>query len=157
MKLVILCLSIITAGLVARAEDKSSGCGLGWKVAPRTSILSSYTRSLTNATTSSTFGMTSGTSGCDNHSIVSNEKQQIHYAEVNYHNLMVEMSQGNGEFLKGFALVMGCSEANINDFTQTAQKNYNNLFPATNAQPSQLVNSMRDVMYSNNVCGTHSI
>ncbi len=74
MKLVFaLAVSFLT--LAASAEDKSSGCGLGWKVTSRQSLLSSYVRYITNAVTTSTFAMTSGTSGCDSHSIVKNDKK----------------------------------------------------------------------------------
>lgn len=139
------------------AEDKSSGCGLGWSVAPQNSLISSYTRSITNGSTSSTSGMTSGTSGCDKHSIVSKEKRDIHYAEGNYHNLMIEMAQGQGEFVKGFALVMGCSPSEASHFSKSSQANYDRLFPASNASPNQLLNSMRETIKLENICAANNI
>lgn len=157
MKLIIKCfavsLSLSIFSLVAQAEDKSSGCGLGWKVVNRHSLLSSYTRGITNASTSSTSGMTSGTSGCDQHSLVSNDKKDIHYAEANFHALMTEMAQGQGEFLKGFALVMGCASGQTDDFSRAAQKNYRGLFPAQGTNPSELVNTMKATLSNESVCG----
>lgn len=145
-------LVILSFGISSYAGDGSSGCGLGWQVAPRKSLVSSFTRAFTNAMTSSTIGMTLGTSGCDQHSIVMNEKKDIHYAEVNFHSLMVEMAKGQGEYVKGFAMVMGCSDAETADFAKSAQKNYNTLFPASGSNPSQLVNSMRNTMSTEGVC-----
>lgn len=148
-----LILGLTVFSFAAQAEDKSSGCGLGWQVVKNHSLLSSYTRSITNASTSSTSGMTSGTSGCDRHSIVLNDKKHIHYAETNFHSLMIEMAQGQGEYLKGFALVMGCSSAQTAAFSKVAQKNYNNLFPAEGASPSGLVNTIKTTLSNESVCG----
>lgn len=153
MKVLSLIISLLIFSTWAQAEDKSSGCGLGWKVVQKNSLLSSYTRSITNAVTSSTFAMTSGTSGCDQHSVVLNEKKELHYAESNFHSLMTEMAQGQGEYLKGFALVMGCDSSHVSDFSQAAQKNYNNIFPASGTNPAQLVNSMKQTLSEKNVCG----
>lgn len=149
MKLIsVFCILLMAS--ISQAEDKSSGCGLGWKVTSRQSLLSSAIRNYTNSTASSTFGMTSGTSGCDRHSIVKNESKEIHFAESNFNSLMVEMAKGQGEYLKGFAMVMGCKENQTNDFSRAVQKNYNNLFPNQGSNPSQLVN---DVNHTLNVAG----
>ncbi len=145
-------LSGLSAFAAGAGSDKSSGCGLGWEIAPQKSLISSYTRSITNASTSSTSGMTSGTSGCDRHSIVDNEKLDIHYAEVNFHSLMLEMAQGHGEYLNGFATVLGCSDANISQFSKMAQKHYKSLMPSQNASPTQLVDGARRTMKQEGVC-----
>lgn len=147
-------LGLFFVSVGTKAEDKSSGCGLGWKVTSRQSLLSSYTRSITNASTSSTFGMTSGTSGCDHHSIVSNDKKDIHFAEVNFHSLMVEMAKGHGEYVKGFALVMGCKENQASDFSKITQRNYNRLFPIQGTTPGQLVQDVRSTMTSEGICNS---
>lgn len=136
----------------AHAQDKSSGCGLGWKVTGRKSLLSSYIRSATNSTTSSTLGMTSGTSGCEYHSIVKNEKKDVHFAEANFHSLMIEMAKGQGEYVTGFALVMGCADNQTSEFSQAAQRNYDQLFPQRGTDPSQLVNDMKSAMTAEGVC-----
>lgn len=142
---------------VSHAEDKSSGCGLGWKVTSRNSLLSSYTRSITNASTSSTSGMTSGTSGCDRHSIVKQDMKDIHFAESNFHSLMMEMAKGQGDYLKGFAMVMGCSEQQAVQFANMSQRNYQILFPVQGTTPYQLVNDVRDVMVAQGVCSSQNI
>lgn len=156
MKLVTV-LSIMILGLVTHAEDKSSGCGLGWQVVQRQSLLSSATRSIINASTSSTLGMTLGTSGCDRHSIVDNNKMDVHYAEANYHELMVEMGQGSGEHLIGFAMTLGCDKGQISDFSNAAQKNYDSIFAPSGSNPSQVVDSVKSTMSSEKICGYNNI
>lgn len=143
-------------GMNTYAGDSSSGCGLGWEVVSKNSLISSYTRTLINATTSSTIAMTLGTSGCAKHSIVKNDKKDIHYAESNFHELMLEMSQGEGEHLKGFALAMGCVDAEVATFAKAAQSNYGQIFKA-NAQPADLVQNTRSTMQSAKVCSNNQI
>lgn len=134
------------------SADKSNGCGLGWEIAPQKSLISSYTRAITNASTSSTSGMTSGTSGCDKHSIVDNKKLDIHYAEVNFHSLMIEMALGQGQYLKGFATVLGCNDSSLEEFSKMTQKYYQELLPSENATPAILVEGAKRAMKQEGVC-----
>lgn len=156
MKLVLIS-AILFLGFVAQAEDKSSGCGLGWQVAPRTSLISSYTRSFTNALTSATSGMTSGTSGCDKHSIVEKDKSEIHYAEVNFHSLMLEMAQGQGDYVSSLATVMGCADKDVSAFNKMAQKNYKQIFPQEGTTPDQLINTIKADMNRDGLCQISAI
>lgn len=149
--------TVLLFTMSVHAEDKSSGCGLGWKVAPQNSLISSYTRSLTNITTTSTLAMTSGTSGCDKHSVVDRSKMEIHYAEANYHELMVEGSRGQGEHLKGFAMVMGCEGNQIPAFMESTQRHYDSIFTPTGSDPSDLVRNVKSAMGSDKLCGYNKI
>jgi hypothetical protein len=110
------------------ADDKSSGCGLGWKVNSRNSLSGTSTRGTTNPYgVSSMFGTSFGTSGCDRHSIVKNEKRALHFAEVNYDSLILEMALGSGEFLDGFAMTLGCSSQ---AFSSAMQRNFKQIMTA---------------------------
>ena len=104
-----LCLGSLTTP--ASAEDTSSGCGLGWQVSQRQSLLSSAIRSTTDAFLPNTFSMTSGTSGCAKHEIVKNDEKAVEFAVNNYNSIVVEMAEGHGEFLDGFAQALGCTDA----------------------------------------------
>ena len=134
------------AGIAAQAADQSSGCGMGWSVAPKNSLLSSSTRSLVNATFSNTIGMTSGTSGCSKHSIVQNEKKAIHFAEANQGQLVIEMAQGQGEHLRSLAAVMGCSPASAHRFGSATQRGYTKIFPANEVSASQMLEGVKSVI-----------
>lgn len=141
MKLIIALFALLSASF-AFAGDSSSGCGLGWEVAPKQSLVSSFTRSLVNSTASSTIAMTLGTSGCAKHSIVYNEKQGIHFVESNKMELAVEMAKGQGEFVAGLAEVFGCQNAKA--FGSMVQNKYESVLPNANVSGVELYNNLRN-------------
>lgn len=138
------------------AGDSSSGCGLGWQVLPKQSLLSSSLRSTTHAILPNTFSMTTGSSGCTQHSIVKNEREQIYFVEANLDQLTVEMAQGDGDYLRGFAVVMGCQNA-YGEFSGLVQKNYTKMFSG-NASPDSVLSSVKAGIQSdsklNHICGS---
>ncbi|MGK5093357.1 DUF3015 family protein [Deltaproteobacteria bacterium TL4] len=131
----IIMLTLIPFDLFAR--DSSDGCGLGWEVNGDSTFLATSTRGTTNATFSPSFSMTSGTSGCSKHSLVRNEAKGIHYTEANFSNLMMEMPMGNGEFLTGFAEVLGCGEV-METFGDVMQKNYETIYAFDKITPAEV-------------------
>lgn len=110
--------------LAANAADSSSGCGLGWSVNGSTSFLGTTTRGTTHATVPPTFGMTSGTSGCAKHSIAKKDEEAATFAVSNFESLKVEMAEGRGETLQGFARTLGCVDSAFSAFSAMGQKNY---------------------------------
>lgn len=111
----------------AFADDTSSGCGVGWMITKKQSLVSSSTRSTTNTVLPNTFSMTSGTSGCAPHSIVKNDEKAVIFAVNNAEPLMVEMALGKGEYLKGFSQTLGCGDAFFPGFSKLIQSNYKNI------------------------------
>jgi len=141
LKLAIFIIVLMTLSFNLYARDKSGGCGLGWEVIDDHSLFGTSVRGTTHAYFTPTFSMTSGTSGCENHSIVKNEARGIHYAEANFANLMMEMSLGNGEFLAGFAEVVGCGEVE-NTFSDVMQKNYGDIYSSNDIKPVEMYNNV---------------
>lgn len=129
------------------AADSSSGCGMGWEVAPKQSLVSSSTRSLVNATFSNSIAMTLGTSGCQKHSIVYNETKGIHFAEANMNQLAIEMARGNGEFVQGFASVFGCQ--NSTAFGSMVQAKYEQVLPSEKTSGVELYNNVKAQIKNN--------
>jgi len=109
------------------AQDTSNGCGVGWQVSQKTSLLSSSVRSITNYFLPNSFSMTSGTSGCAKHDIVKNDEKAVEYAVNNYDTLIVEMAEGHGEYLDGFAQALGCDQSNYAAFQNLVQTRYSDL------------------------------
>lgn len=93
---------------LAQAADSSNGCGLGWELTSKQSLLSSAIRQTTNTILPNTFSMTSGTSGCAKHEIVQNDERAVYYAVNNYDSILPEIAQGQGEFLAAFGEALGC-------------------------------------------------
>ena len=129
------------------AADSSSGCGMGYEVAPKQSLVSSSTRSIVNGTFSNTVAMTLGTSGCAKHSIVQNDAKGIHFAEANMNVLALEMARGNGEFVTTFASVYGCN--NSEAFGSMVQSNYESVLPSANTTGVELYNNVKTQIRNN--------
>ena len=147
-KMIIALFALLLTGMV-QAADSSSGCGIGWQVAKDTSLVSSSTRAIVNATFSNTIAMTLGTSGCTKHTIVYNEKQGIHFVESNMNSLVVEMSKGNGEFVTGLAQVFGCQNAKA--FGSMVQSKYESVLPTENVTGVELYNNVKAQIKNNAV------
>ncbi len=123
LKLVLVALVLVSSSAFAQQNAAGSdSCGLGWQVTKKKTFSATTTRGTTNSVIPPTFGMTSGTMGCDQHSLVKADMKSLHYADANYENLMAEIAEGQGEFLTGFVQAMGCApSAQINS---TLQSNY---------------------------------
>lgn len=120
----VLIASLALGSFAAFADDSSDGCGLGWQVTKKKTFSATTTRGTTNSVVPNTFGMTSGTIGCEQHSLVKADMKPLHYADANYENLMTEIAQGQGEYLTGFAASMGCSSA---EFSSALQSNFGDI------------------------------
>lgn len=122
----------IAASIVAKADDTSSGCGLGWAVTKKVTLSGTTTRNTTHSTLPPTFGMTSGTSGCAQHSFAKKEQEAVLFAMANTDALSIEMAQGQGEYLQAFARTFGCKDNAGALFGEVVQKNYNAIFSEKN-------------------------
>jgi len=138
---------LLTASVYA--EDTSSGCGLGWQVTSDITLSATSTRGTTNAFLPNTFSMTSGTSGCAAHGLVLNDKLPMHYAEVNFETLKVEMARGDGEFILAFAQTLGCSDNSL--FANTMKKHYGDIFSKEELNPIEMLSNVKTVIKESNL------
>jgi len=141
----ILLSSMLLLTLNSFAADSSSGCGLGWSVAPKNSLVSSWTRAITNAMASNTLGMTSGTSGCAKHSIVINEKKGIHFVEANFQQLIIESAKGSGQYLNAFSEVVNF-KGDIKTFGKIMQLNFTKIYSSQKTTPSEFYSNFKNVV-----------
>ena len=125
----------------ALATDGSSGCGPAWYVFKENSLASSALRITTNGTLfpSTTLGMTFGTSNCAPHKLVDKQSESVKFANLAYHELIVQMAQGSGEHLAAFAHTLGCSWQVQDTFNASLQANYELLVPSADAAPEAIV------------------
>lgn len=140
-----------SASISAHAEDQSSGCGLGWQLFKKNSLVSSSLRSTTNAFALNTIAMTSGTSGCARHDIVMKQKAALYYAEANYQKLQSEMAEGQGEHLQAFAKLLGCQGSSAVQAGQVLQGNYDQVFTTDQVAPYEMLNNTAQTIYSSNL------
>ena len=130
------------------ADPKTDGCGLGWQVTKKKTLMGTSTRFTTNFVVPPTLGMTSGTLGCDRHSIVKKNMELIHFANANIENLSIEMAQGNGQFVEGFAKTMGCQD--VNEFTSVMKANYSSIV-TEGVNGKELLENVKSQAIANNL------
>ena len=122
----LLCASSVSLGAKGSGlglnDVGSDSCGLGWQITQKKSFAATTTRGTTNAFVPPSFGMTSGTLGCDKHSFVKNEEAGVMFAFANQEPLAIEMAKGEGEYVAGFAQALGCSD--VNSFGRMTQNKY---------------------------------
>jgi hypothetical protein len=149
-KLLVISIVCSLCGFAALASDGggSDGCGLGWQVTNKKSFLATTTRQSTNSVVPPSFGMSSGTIGCDQHSFAKRDVDAMNYVATNYESLKVEMAEGSGEFLQSFASVMGCTDSAA--FGKMTQKNYRTIVGEGNSSTA-IFNNVKSELKKNNV------
>jgi hypothetical protein len=142
MKLVMMFVAIFAMAAPAFASDGggSDGCGLGWQVTQKKSFLATTTRGTTNGVVPPTFGMTSGTIGCDQHSFAKNEMPAVNMVATNQDAILIDIAAGGGENLAALTQAMGCHDASA--VAAKAQASYSALVGASSEQLYRSVKSM---------------
>jgi len=159
-KVIVLSVAVLfgmQVGLAMAANpDTGPGCGLGklaWgdykgqkEIAPQVMMAT------TNGTFgSTTFGISSGTSGCTNDGKVMSENKATMFAEMNFENLSQEMAQGQGEHLASMATLMGVPADQQAEFFAMTQERYTSLVKAGEASPVAMVKALNEAVASHPV------
>lgn len=137
---------VLVFSITSFAKDGSSGCGAGWYLLKKNSLVSSSFRATTNTLLLNTVSMTFGTSNCAKHDIVQKEKEIIHFAEANHHQLMLDISRGQGEYLNAFNEITGCR---IDTLAPSLQQNFDKIY-GFEVLPLDVLNNI--IVYGE--CGT---
>lgn len=125
----------------AQAADRLDGCGLGWQVTDKKTYTATTTRGTTNFFVPPTFGMTTGTLGCDKLDVGQNDREASNYVATNFDSLKSELATGRGEYVTALASAMGC-KASADMIGSRLQQNYNTVVaPAQNS--SQLFQNIK--------------
>lgn len=132
MKSLVILASLLFAS-VGFAADTLDGCGLGWQVTSKKTYTATTTRGTTNAFVPPTFGMTTGTMGCDRLDIGKNKKEAADYVATNFETLKSELAKGQGEYVVALAESFGCKRS-AEAVGAHLQRNYNTVVaPAHNS------------------------
>lgn len=138
-KIIILSTLLFSTSLLA--ADSSSGCGPGWYLFKKNSLVSSALRATTNGILfpSTTLGMTLGTSNCSQHKLVKTEKRSLKFITENYFEVASEMAQGEGDFLHSYAATIGCKGAAIKLFKAKAQSHFGQIYKVRKISPEKVL------------------
>lgn len=141
------------AGLAMAAPnpDTGPGCGLGklaWNDYERQKdIAPQVMMATTNGTFgSTTFGISSGTSGCTNDGKIMGDSKTIMFAELNFENLSQEMARGRGEHLASLATLMGIPTDQHDAFFAMTQERYTSLVQAGETSPVAMVKAINEAI-----------
>ncbi len=124
------------------------GCGVGTMIFKGQSGVAPHILAATTNGTfgNQTFGMTSGTLGCDaNKAIVSTAM----YMDNNMDNIARDMSRGEGENLTTLAVLLGVEQQDRDAFAATLQQNFAAIFPTESTTSDEAVQAIIDVMKAN--------
>lgn len=126
----------------------SVGCGLGSMAFEGQrgmfpNILAATTNSISG---NQTFGISSGTLGCDANDTVQRDAAQREFVAVNFDNLSEEMAQGGGAYVEALGSLMGCSSEAAPAFAAFSQRNYGTLFAAPETTPAAFLDGLKQGM-----------
>jgi len=132
----------------AHAVEDGPGCGLGavlWDgesgVAPQVLAVT------TNGTAGSqTFGISTGTLGCDPEGTIEYRASVQHYMGEQLDQVAADMSAGGGDHLGTLAELMEIPEADRKAFYETTQANFSRIFPQADTNARDALLNLQTVM-----------
>jgi len=137
--------SIASAAKIAAGSAYGmAGCGLGslvFKDNTSTQILAATTNGTFG---SQTFGITFGTSNCDESGKLVSKEQVQQYIAVNQTSLKNDIARGNGESLNGLANLMGTKDTHA--FATHLKANYSKIFASSNLSSKQITDNLYTVL-----------
>ena len=138
------------APLAPAMADNDAGCGLGTQVmAGKSGIFSHLVATYTNGLLGNqTFGITSGTLGCNGNSEVTADADLRKFASTNLDQLTVEMAAGEGEALTALAGLYGIEAQDRAAFYGMAKSNYSVIVNSDAVTAGEVLASIRALMAS---------
>ena len=128
---------------------KNVGCGLGtmlWKGNADHSSLFQAFQATTNGTFGSqTFGLTTGTSECDQPSTFVKNDRLNEFVVANMDNLAKDIAMGRGETLEAFAEMLQIPVEKRAEFYQKMQANFAKIFTSENVVLANVVDNVATV------------
>lgn len=147
-KKLIAVVALAIAPMGVAMADNDAGCGAGtiiWK--GKQGVFFKLLATLTNGSFGNqTFGITSGTLGCNGQGPVTAESTLIQFAQGNMDALSADMARGEGEALTTVAAIYGIESADREAFYTLAQSNYGTIFSRADVTSTEVVVSVRELM-----------
>lgn len=132
----------------AMAAPDNVGCGWGSILFDGDSgIASQVFAATTNGTSGNqTFGISSGTAGCEEGGVVTASAAVNMFAGENFDALSRDMSVGQGESLESLAALMGIKAEDKSAFFTATRENYGKIFSADDITAGKMMENLYVVM-----------
>ena len=146
MKKLLVLTAVITfvvalSGFVWAVDSKNTGCGLGsiaWE--GQNGLVSQTFAATTNGTFGNqTFGITSGTSNCEQYSTFTENRKLNTYVADNMDNLARDIARGQGEYLNTLAVLMEVPEAKRATFSSRLQDHFSDIYSSEKVTHSDVL------------------
>ena len=130
--------------------DPDIGCGLGTQIwTGSKGIAPKVLGATTNGTSGSqTFGITSGTLGCNQGGTVTADAMVQLFTGANLDRLARDMAQGGGETLDAFATLLGIRDEDKPAFFRMTQARFGDLFAGDAVTAGAMLTSLERAMAS---------
>jgi hypothetical protein len=124
---------------------KNVGCGLGTMLfqnnADNSSLLQAFQATTNGTSGNQTFGITTGTSECDQPSTFVKNDRLNEFVVANMDNLAKDIAMGRGETLEAFAELLQIPTEKRAEFYQKMQTNFAKIFTSENVVLANVVDN----------------
>lgn len=144
-------LTLVFSGVVFAAGQAhmNTGCGLGTMLfkgnADNSVVLQSFQATTNGTYGNQTFGITTGTSECQQPKNFVSNQQINEFLLANMDNLAKDIAQGRGATLDAFAELMGVPADQRAAFAGKLQVSFNKIFTSPEIQMASVMDNIADV------------
>lgn len=145
-------MTLVLSGAAYAAADahRNTGCGLGtllWENRADNSILLQAFQATTNGTSGSqTFGISSGTSNCQQPSKFVSSDKLINFVQANMDNLAKDIAMGKGETLDTYGELLGVAPNQSVAFNSKLQNNFGRIFTSEHVVVAEVIDNTLTVI-----------
>jgi hypothetical protein len=135
---------------VGLADQNNYGCGLGSIVFEgQDGLVSQVCAATFNGTSGNqTFGITTGTSNCQQFETVWASKKLNAFVADNMDNLARDIAMGNGEYLNTLAVLLEVPHGERADFYTKLQTNFSSIYTSDNVSHVDVIKNIEAVVSS---------
>ena len=147
--LVSVVLLFMVSGAAFAAEPRENcGCGLGTLLFDgKGGLVQQIFAATTNGFLGTqTFGISSGTLGCNQPSEWASNEQLNNFVADNMDNLAKDAAMGQGEYVDTLAVLMGVSSSRQLEFSQMLQENFSNIFTEASVSHLDVIENIARLM-----------
>ena len=150
-KLIIAAILTLSPIGVVLAASNNVGCGVGSIIFKgQSGVAPQVLAATTNGTLGNqTFGISSGTLGCDRDGVVDTPVKVSMFIDTNLDKLARDMAVGKGETLDSLASLIGVQDADKAAFFAATKSHLAEIIPSANANTQEVIDGLNHVLAAN--------